>query len=365
VTQIPTLLLPAALVEPPWADAARLADLAALPGWTAVARRARVLAQAGPEGPPPSEPGHERWLRTRFGLDADRAVAACSALADGRERVDWRLDPVHLHVGRDHLVLTDPAALALSPDDAQALAGSVAALFADEGLALDAYAGARWYLRELDPARPLRLRTHSMLGALGRNIDAWMPVGDDARRWRRLVNEVQMTWYAHPVNARREAQGLPPVNSLWIEGRGPGTGPALAPAAAHALARIAAHRAGPAPDAVIGAPGTALANAASPLVVVDDAGPLSYEPRLLDAHVAGDPQGWAQAWRALDATVFTPIGRAEGPWRDGANLVLAGDAGWRALRIAPRADWRFWRRPKGAALLAEPVPARGGPDAEP
>jgi hypothetical protein len=349
-TPLPTLLLPAALVEPPWADAAGLAALAARPGWTAVARRARVLAEAGPEGPPPSEPGHERWLRARVGLPADRSVAAWSALADGRERANWRLDPVHLHIGRDHLVLTDPVTLALAADDAQALAGAVAALFADEGLALDAFAGTRWYLRELDPARPLRLRTRSMLGAIGRNIDAWMPVGDDARRWRRLVNEVQMTWHAHPVNARRGEHGLPTVNSLWIEGRGPGAGAGLAPASGHALARIAVCRAE-------GAPGDASASTASPLVVDEDTGRLIYEDRLLEAHIAGDPQRWADVWRALDTVLFGPIGRAEGPWRDGACLVLAGDAGWRALQVGPRADWRFWRRPAAAALLAEPAPA--------
>lgn len=348
-TPMPTLLLPAALVEPSWADAARLAELAALPGWTALARRASLIAEAGADGPPPSEPGHERWLRARFGLEPDRAVAAWSALADGHEQADWRLDPVHLHVGRDHLVLTDPARLSLAAEDARALADAIAPLFADEGLVLDADAGARWYLRELDPARPLRLRTRSMLGALGRNIDAWMPVGDDARRWRRLVNEVQMTWYAHSVNARRESSGLPAVNSLWIEGRGPGTAPS---SAAQALARIAAHRTVHADDG-----GTGVRTPPDRALRVDDgAGGLTVEDRLLEAHVVGDPQRWVDAWRALDATLFASIARADGAWRGGACVVLAGDAGWRALRIGTRPDWRFWRRPAAAALLAEPAP---------
>jgi len=399
---LPTLLLPAALVDPGWLGPARLAALGAAPGWASLARRAGMAAEAGPSDGPPPDPGHERWLHRRLGLPDGTPVAACSAPADaasmpasapveGTPRhlhaavadepadatraVDparaadapahgagvarrpsvpgmgacWRLDPVHLHVGRDHLVLTDPASLALTGPDAAELAAALAPLLADEGLALHVATAARWVLVETDAARPLRLATRSMLGALGRSIELWQPLGPDARRWRRLVNEVQMTWHAHPVNERREAQGLAPVNSLWIEGpcAQPGAGAASA-SRLDAAARIA-----------IRAPGS------GPIEVDDGQGVLTIDDRLLAAQIAGDPQRWAQAWLELDAARFGPMARGEGAWREGGQVVLAGDAGWRELRIAPRADWRFWHRPKGAALLAEPVPARGGPDAEP
>jgi UDP-galactopyranose mutase len=70
--------------------------------------------------------------------------------------------------------------------------------------------------------------------------------------------------------------------------------------------------------------------------------------------------GVNSAVRAFRAVGGTPrfIARAEGAWRAGAHVVLAGDAGWRALQVAPRAGWRFWRRTDAAALLAtlaEPV----------
>jgi hypothetical protein len=350
----PTLLLPAALVDPGWIGPERLAGLCAAPGWAALARRAGATAEAGsPDGPPP-DPGHERWLHRRLGLPEAVPVAACSALADAAAPARapgmgacWRLDPVHLHVGRDHLVLTDPASLALTAHDAAGLAEALAPLLADEGLALHAGTAGRWVLVELDATRPLRLATRSMLGALGRSIDLWQPLGPDARRWRRLVNEVQMTWYDHPVNERRQAEGLPPVNSLWIEG--PCPPPAVDAASARRLdaaARIA-----------VRAPGGA------PLEVDDGQGVLTIDDGLLAAQITGDPQRWAQAWLALDAARFAPIARGEGAWRDGGLMVLAGDAGWRELRIAPRADWRFWRRPDAAALLAEPQgPA---PDAAP
>jgi hypothetical protein len=337
-TAPPVLLLPAALVDPDWLGADRLAAAAADADWAALARRIGGTDEAGPDGPPPNDPGHERWLRSRLGLAGDAPLAVYAACADGVPDAAWRVDPVHLHVGRDHLVMTDPAALELGRDEAHALAGAIAPLLAEDGLALETPTRERWYLRELDPARPLRLRTRALVGATGRNIDAWMPVGEDARRWRRLVNEVQMTWHGHPVNARREEAHRPTVNSLWIEGplRAPQPG-----ARRDAAARLA------------------LRDATRVEVDVGD-GTVVLDARLLDAHVAGDPQRWARAWRELGTEAFAQIVRREPPWTHGARVVLAGDVGWRSLDVAPRAGWRFWRRADPAALLVEPGTAPQG-----
>jgi hypothetical protein len=329
----PVLLLPAALVDPTWIGADRIAELAASPCWAALARRATERAHAGPDGPPPHDPGHERWLHARLALPAGTALAAAAALADGVAGAAWRIDPVHLHVGRDHLVLTDPASLSLSREDADALAATIAPLLADEGLALEIGTPKRWYLRETDPTRRLALRTRPLSGATGRNIEAWLPQGDDARRWRRIVNEIQMTW--HALNESREAVHAPAVNSVWIEGRCPAAAPGVE---LDAAARLAAREPGEGPVETVLADGTRLR--------VDD--------RLHEAQLAGDPAGWLAAWRHLEADTLAAIVRADGAWRDGARIVLAGDAGWREIEIAPRAGWRFWRRVPGAALLAEP-----------
>jgi hypothetical protein len=336
-----TLLLPAALVDPAWLGAARLAELAGSPGWSALARRARILETSSPDVRMPPDPGHDRWLQRRLGLPADCALAACAVLDRGPLPAHWRLDPVHLHVGRDHLVLTDPAELALDPADALALAGAVAPLFADEGLLLTTSGPTRWALRETDPARPLRLSTRALLGALGRSIEAWQPTGDDARRWRRLVNEVQMTWFEHPVNAARESVGRPSVNSLWIEGRCPDPeNPALTPAWIDAARRLASRE--------------RRASLPAPALDVDDGhGTLRVDDRLLEAQFSGDPLRWSEAWRALDISLFQPIARGEAPWQRDLQLVLAGDAGWRTINLSKRTEWRFWRRADPAALLAE------------
>jgi hypothetical protein len=163
-----------------------------------------------------------------------------------------------------------------------------------------------------------------------------------------MVNEVQMTWHAHPVNEARAERGLPAVNSLWIEGRVPtGDDPRM-----RAAARIAAR-----------APASAALRVDAGALRVDAgaAGTLVVDARLHDATLAGDPQRWADAWRELEADTFAAIVQARAPWTAGARIVLAGDAGWRELDVSARPDWRFWRRPDPAAWLAPPRAARPAP----
>ena len=54
--------------------------------------------------------------------------------------------PAHIHIATDHLVLTDPAELALSHEDSAALFATAHALFAEVGGDLVAPRPDRWYL---------------------------------------------------------------------------------------------------------------------------------------------------------------------------------------------------------------------------
>ena len=359
----PALLLAASLVDPAWLGPDRLAQAARAPGFAALTRQAAIGRSSDDTASQLPDPGHEDWLQKAFGLPPGAPIAACSALADAAVQARWRLDPVNLHIGRDHLVLTDPARLALGADDARALAASIAELFQDEGLTLLASHPARWYLQETEPSRGLRLQTRSMLAALGRSIDGWQPTGDDARRWRRIVNEVQMSWYQHPVNEQRESRGLMPVNSLWIEGPCPdpdtqGTG-AQTPAQTasetltqwSAAGRIAARRGTIVPAA--GAANQASLSLEPSKPCIETSMALTIDDRLFEAQCAGDPQRWMQAWQSLDEAYFVPMSRAQAPWQRGATLVLAGDGLWRELVIGARRSWRFWQhRPAPDALLS-------------
>src|SRR5690606_32431554 len=52
------------------------------------------------------------------------------------------------------------------------------------------------------------------------SVNDWWPQDMAGRPWRRLVNEIQMRWFEHPINRARYQQGLLPVNSLWLFGGG-------------------------------------------------------------------------------------------------------------------------------------------------
>ena len=132
-----------------------------------------------------------------------------------------RIEPVHIHAARDHLVLTNPSILALDNSDSEELFAAVKDIFDDMGSAIYRPHAQRWFM-EVDTLATLS--TVSTQQAEGRNIDHWMPADTDipgiARQWRKWQNEIQMIWFDHPVNQRRQSNELLPINSVWISGIG-------------------------------------------------------------------------------------------------------------------------------------------------
>jgi hypothetical protein len=55
---------------------------------------------------------------------------------------------------------------------------------------------------------------------LGRHIVDHLPSGADAARLRRLMSEIEMWLFDHPVNRARAAAAQPAVNGLWLWGGG-------------------------------------------------------------------------------------------------------------------------------------------------
>jgi hypothetical protein len=155
---------------------------------------------------------HELWLTGHHA--PCHAVAQMQALGLPAQEGFWFiLNPVHFHIARDHLVLTDTRQLALTDESARTL--FQLALLEIEAAGLSAcYGNAQtWFLRADHWAE---LQTCSVDAACGHNIDIWMPRGDMARAWRKLQNEIQMAWFEHPMHQQRQEQSLPVVNSLWI-----------------------------------------------------------------------------------------------------------------------------------------------------
>ncbi len=305
---------------------------------------------------------HERWIARRFNAVTpadtryadDAPLAPFMLLADGGDPGDklWAcIEPVHVRIAHDHLVLIDPATLGVRTEEARALFDAARPVIEDLGITLQAPTPLRWYVA-CDALGALA--GASLLRASGRNIEIWLPheagTGERSRPWMKLQNEVQMAWFEHPLNIERESRGLPAINSIWLHGQGtmrPVTGRFT-----HVMSDAAATR------------GLALASGVTPSSPPESFAALSKGFTEGSTLVELDPfsapfiqQDWARwndALKALEAAWFAP---ALAALTDGTlgrlRLTLCGDTGSVTLSVT-RADLRkFWRRRRIAALFIE------------
>jgi hypothetical protein len=235
-------------------------------------------------------------------------------LADTGEWPDgpvYHADPVHLRPDQDRLLLFDVPSEQLDPADAREFVDAVNDHFAVDGWRLSAPTPARWYLQV--PELP-RLHTRPLGEVIGRNVDLFLPTGDDAAAWRQRLTEVQMLFHGLPVNQRRQTRGLPAVNGVWLHGGG------VAPI--HATRALAVGA-----DAPPLVRGLARSDGGEPV------GSLQWLGRAQRAVWDADVGAWQQA----AAEVEQRLAASTGPvW------LYPGD-GYR-YDCRPGCRWRLWRR---------------------
>ncbi len=294
---------------------------------------------------------HEAWLARRFGLAAGMerggsppvapaAMAAADLPADAGQ---WfMLQPAHLHVARDHLVLTDRRHLALEEAESRALFASASALFGEAGMSLRYGDAHTWFLRADDWRG---LKTATMDAACGRNIDIWMPRGTGERAWRKLQNEVQMEWHAHPVNEARAGRGAKPVNSVWLWGGGE---------AGHALPQpVYSHVwASGWPAALAAGAGSSMPTDGGALLAAAPERGLLLIDDLSAPALAGDWSAWLEAFHAVEAQWLAPLlaGLREG--KVGSLTLVTSDGNrLRETDVSRLALKKFWLQPSLARLV--------------
>lgn len=364
------LLLPFAL--PAAADASTALHAIQSPALDRLIARATLVERVVGEDFQRTLP-HERWVARQFGALPSGAAAADEAplapymlRADGGEpgTATWAcVQPVHVRIAHDHLVLIDPASLELSDEEAAALLAVARPLIEELGVRIEAPRPARWYLSgdgfgTLAGASPLR--------ASGRNIEIWLPheahSGERSRAWMKLQNEVQMAWFEHPVNEAREARGLPAVNSIWFHAQGTAQ-PVTSPfaqvfsdaAATRGLAMTAGVATG-APPASFGAlPAVASGGASAARANASTNGTTLVELEPFSApYIEQDWARWNDAFAALQTDWFEPALEAlQAGQLSELGLTLCGDTGSVTLKVT-RGDLRkFWRRRVLASLFIE------------
>lgn len=126
-------------------------------------------------------------------------------------------DPVHIQPDLNSAVLLAHEELNLSLDDAHELGATINEHFVEENWTLEVLAPHHWIIK-LEQA-PL-LTTTPLVALVGQPIGNNLAQGKDGAYWQRIENEIQMLLFAHPLNQQREAQGIFPVNSLWLWGEG-------------------------------------------------------------------------------------------------------------------------------------------------
>lgn len=243
----------------------------------------------------------------------------------------FTFNPVHIHIARDHLVLTDQRRLALSETEARALFEAAAGICAELGKQLR-YGDARtWFLRADDWQD---LRTSTMDAACGHNIEIWLPQGAYAQAWRKLQNEIQMLWHIHPVNAEREMRGENIVNSAWLHG-----GSSALQTAAPAL--YTSYQ--------------ALAQAIATGNKQDDIRLLL--DTLLEPALNNDWAAWLDAMHQMEADVFVPVLTALGKEDYTELSLIVTDAVQLArFKLNRRSLWKFWKKPSLQPLFTIPTP---------
>jgi hypothetical protein len=277
-------------------------------------------------------------LARLFALPDPVAVAAITLAADDRPRPgEWlRADPVYARVERDTMTLHDAAILEVTREEANALLAALQALYRDDALEFAAPTPDRWYVRVPEGEMPA---TTPLDDALGRDIFRRLPQGTGRIKWPAAITEAQMLFASHEVNARREAAGKLPINSVWFWGGGALPATVTSPyallygddALLRGLGKLSNTRVAALPadfthiDAV---------RESESVLVLHDA--------LTRALRRGDEAAWKAAAEQLDATWLTTIANALD--RFGAvRILLPAARGACIATVTPAARWRWFR----------------------
>jgi hypothetical protein len=255
---------------------------------------------------------YEQWLLVDRGFkplkDQNLAAGLGPLQANGPNPADhptWLVELVHVAPSRDGAALLPARDLGITAEQSVALFNSVQDLFAESGFTLQPSDTQRWRI-ELPPEFSPPCASPDVVSTT--SVNDWWPQDMAARPWRRLVNEVQMLWFEHPVNQSRGRQGLAPVNSLWLYGG----------ARANQFSDLSAR-----PDDVL-------------------------EDALAAPALRQDWNAWLVALRELEARVFKPLAQGRPP-----GLVLTGRSrivqlqpsvlkGYTQWLPASRHSWRRW-----------------------
>jgi hypothetical protein len=178
------------------------------------------LRRGDPQAPSPA--GHLSDLDGHFDCNTQPLPAAAltreSLAGDAGDAVWLSADPAWVQPDLNGVRLLACGQMQLTSADARALADSLQPVFDEAGVTLETTTPERWHLRL--PAGTALPVFDAPEQALGEDLLQHLPAGAEGRRWRVLLNDVQVLLHQHPLNRERAAKGLMPINSVWLWGGG-------------------------------------------------------------------------------------------------------------------------------------------------
>lgn len=122
-------------------------------------------------------------------------------------------EPTNLRADRDRLLIAEAELLQLSETEAHEIISSINQHFEGEAKV--------FYLREdlwlLGTNLDLHdLNSYPIIDIIGENVDDYLPEGVSRIYLHKIMNEIQMLLFEHPVNNLRHEDNLLSVNSLWL-----------------------------------------------------------------------------------------------------------------------------------------------------
>ena len=280
----------------------------------------------------------EAWLTQGFGHDAVPAAALrlLGEPGDGGQpgNVDWICaDPAHLAFDHGHPRLADPARLDLQPGEIAEIAVALAPTFSAVGRFSLQPSGHGY----IELAAPAAIVVAPPSTTIGRGAEALLPRGADAARWVRLANDAQLALHGLECNRRREDEGRPTINTLWLWGAGRLPAATRAPyqivGGGGTLARGLARHAG-----VPWQPASAALPETGRTLLIDE--------RLLAPAQQFDAAAWRDAMLAVERERLAPLAAAlRGGRLQALRLTGLGEETTLDLELTRGDALRFWRRP--------------------
>ncbi|MEK7778515.1 MAG: phosphoglycerate mutase [Pseudomonadota bacterium] len=302
----------------------------------------------------------ETWLCKSFHIDkqkCDWPIAPIMVQNDSMNSIlpnsdFWmRADPVHLRIEQNHIMLADSQAFKISKEESQQIAQIINCCLDNKNILILPLQSDRWYLRCTEVPE---LETFPLSDVTCRNINDYLPIGNQSVVWRKIFNEIQMVLHDHPINQVRESRGELAINSVWFWGGGVMPQVKIESIFSHVWGNHEFLRALAFYSNAVwkGVP----INGEDFLQNITIGDHLIVLDSLYGRAQYRDAYGWRESLKKMEIDWFTPLCRAlEAKKISQLTLTALGSGATQSFCVTANDLWKFWRKMKSMAFLSESV----------